>query len=1020
MATATADVDYSSTIIDTSRPIVVTINADQTSTETCIPYDQLGIVADNMDEMDEESFFWHVVAINAVSLNGFDDYTTATASPHIVPMVEPIEVVIRDGTSGAELTNVSISGATVAENAGTATVSLRLSQNAAADTTFRVNTADGTGTGGTAAMAPSDYTALSNFDVTVPAGTDRATFTIAINDDTISEGTESFTVSIDAATVPAGYSIANGTATVSIMANDQNTLMVSDATVVEGDGTRTSGVSCIGCATARIRLQLSNTLAADLVVTVSSIDGGTATAGVDYTAIAATPFTIAAGQTSAEASITIYFDEVVEGNETFRVRVMVPLDSGIMVQASGPGTAASNDGDATVTIIDDDVATLGFVSTAATVTENAPTDQEHLSLLLSAMLPTPLEVSLVVSVAGAGNLASDGIDFTAGTYMVTIPAMTLELAFGLTGDNRPNRMLPSIILDDQIYEQQGVGDVELFTVTILAPSTSLVSLGDSSAAVSITDDDRRIEVNVATDMAGSNLLPNTGVTLSAGGSDQSLFLVADRGIAGVVFGPVNITAADSSLFTITVGATINYSGTPASDDMPFRLQHQFTLLPRAENDNIVQAAMTTVNVALQTAPGDRTLMNIDFSQFQTVLPSTTALCGAAFRSLSRCVVRAIPVMVADDDVAVLSLADVAVTRGSDSTAVVRFSLTKPLASPMVVTFSTANGSATDGSDYTALNSSLVTIAAGATTADVSIPILNDSSNVGAETFTVRYTAIRPAGFSPASITDTAGTVTLAPPTGTATVTINNRITLTVGDVSVSADAGSVVVPFSLDTPLPAGLRVLTDRNTAGRDPNRAMSGQDYNGINTRAAPTILAGETVPVQQINMARITILNDGVSSGSERLVLLYSVIVEGDAGGTIFVFPDGSLIDMMVDTNGNRRQYEASITITDPPSTLTTASALSVQRSAGSITLSFALDRALSTELPISVSTADGTATAPEDYTALSSSMISITGGSASATAITLEIDIKDDGSADGDETFTVSYAATVPAGRVVMNP
>jgi chitinase len=62
------------------------------------------------------------------------------------------------------------------------------------------------------------------------------------------------------------------------------------------------------------------------------------------------------------------------------------------------------------------------------------------------------------------------------------------------------------------------------------------------------------------------------------------------------------------------------------------------------------------------------------------------------------------------------------------------------AAPATVRISTGNGTATAGSDYTALVNRLVTFPAGVVAVDVSVDIFNDAAVEGDETFAVALSA----------------------------------------------------------------------------------------------------------------------------------------------------------------------------------------------------------------------------------------------------------------------------------------
>ena len=117
--------------------------------------------------------------------------------------------------------------------------------------------------------------------------------------------------------------------------------------------------------------------------------------------------------------------------------------------------------------------------------------------------------------------------------------------------------------------------------------------------------------------------------------------------------------------------------------------------------------------------------------------------------------------IVDDDTAqpvvpTLAIGDASITEGDSGTAQLSFTVTLSQAAtgPVTVNYSTANGTATAGSDYTA-RSGTVTFAAGETTKTVTVPITGDGAVEGNETFTISL-----AGASGATIADGAATGTI--------------------------------------------------------------------------------------------------------------------------------------------------------------------------------------------------------------------------------------------------------------------
>ncbi len=103
----------------------------------------------------------------------------------------------------------------------------------------------------------------------------------------------------------------------------------------------------------------------------------------------------------------------------------------------------------------------------------------------------------------------------------------------------------------------------------------------------------------------------------------------------------------------------------------------------------------------------------------------------------------------DDDATnslVVSVGDATIVEGNSGTANAVFTVTlsAPSGTTTPITYETANGSATSGTDYTAKQGT-VSIAAGGVTAKISVPVKGDTSVEASETFAVRVTGTATSG-----------------------------------------------------------------------------------------------------------------------------------------------------------------------------------------------------------------------------------------------------------------------------------
>jgi hypothetical protein len=344
-------------------------------------------------------------------------------------------VFITDNDSGGTVT-IAATDANAAEkplDTGTFTVTRSGSSTTALVVSYSVA---GTATAGT------DYTALSG-TVTIAANATSATITVTPIDDTIAEGNETVIVTLTSGT---GYTVGSpGSATVTI-ADDEApsptvTITASDPSAAEPSDPGTFTVT----------RSVSATSALDVSFTL----GGTATEGIDYTALART-VTIPASQTSATITVTPIDDSLVEGPET----VIVTL-------AAGTGYTVGAPSSATVTIADDESGALPTVTIVATDDHAAePNDPGEYTVTRTGNAAAPLTVFYTMS----GD-AINGTDYTTLSGSVVIPAGQTAVTITLS------------VIDDQVHEP-----TETATATLSTNATYIVGT-PSSATIEILDND---------------------------------------------------------------------------------------------------------------------------------------------------------------------------------------------------------------------------------------------------------------------------------------------------------------------------------------------------------------------------------------------------------------------------------------------------------------------------------------------------------------------------------------------------
>ncbi|MCY4298332.1 MAG: hypothetical protein OXC61_03445, partial [Flavobacteriaceae bacterium] len=188
---------------------------------------------------------------------------------------------------------------------------------------------------GDTAIAGTDYAAVADFEIAVPAGTASATGSFSLNpvDDAIDEADETLSVT---GAAPGVASI--GAAAVTITDNDAAPVIsINSPSVDEGNS---------GSASLIFTVSLDNPSGRTVSVSYADTGGGTATSGTDYAAVTAGTLSFEPGVTGQSIAVSVRGDTEEEDDETVQLR----LSSAAGATLSGGGATL----DASGTITDDD------------------------------------------------------------------------------------------------------------------------------------------------------------------------------------------------------------------------------------------------------------------------------------------------------------------------------------------------------------------------------------------------------------------------------------------------------------------------------------------------------------------------------------------------------------------------------------------------------------------------------------------------------------------------------------------
>ena len=258
-------------------------------------------------------------------------------------------------------------------------------------------------------------------------------------------------------------------ATVAIINNDDKPgISIAPTSALEGDS---------GSADMIFTVTLAKAVTEAVTINYATSDG-TAIAGQDYTAVSNGAVTIAAGNTTAEFTVSVTGDETDELDETFNVTISMPepepdLNGG----SSGEPAAAISGGDtaaAAGTILDDDPAVVTVAPKVDTVEEGEPA-----VFVLTRAGMTNGRLAMQVRLRSPGRLRTLDARFEPG-------AVTTEIAVATPNNNLVD--YPSV--RDYTIEVFGDGaplgqDDRSFTPGVPATAT-----------VKVTDDDELINVTV--------------------------------------------------------------------------------------------------------------------------------------------------------------------------------------------------------------------------------------------------------------------------------------------------------------------------------------------------------------------------------------------------------------------------------------------------------------------------------------------------------------------------------------------
>ncbi len=910
-----------------------------------------------------------------------------------------------DATAVAQ-PRISISDVIVGEGDGYVDVVVNLS--APGQNSVSVNYA----TGNLSAAYNSDYV-YTNGTITFATGETSKVIRISLIDDATIENLHSFELNLSS---PVNATLADASGLVSIVDNDSIAatpeLFVRDVVVDEKSGTASFVVMLGG----------PDGQASNSTVTVDyATANGTATAGSDYTATTGT-LTFAAGETVKTVVVDINDDATAEGFERLFLNLS-EANGATILDGQAQGIIGASDATATsqprISVKDIIVGESdGYVDVVVslsspgqnTVTVNYVTANESATynndyIYSSGTLTfAPGETTKVVRVELIDDNTIENLAHFSFNLATPVNA-TIAEATGVvtivdddTVVDTPSLFVRDVVVDEKAGTASFVvmlggpgGQSSNSTVTVgYATANGTATAGTDFVAASGTltfaagESVKTVTVDLVDD-ALAETFETFGLTLSGangatildgqargviGASDSTAVAQPRISVSDIIVGEsdgyvdvvVSLSAPGQNTVTVNY-ATANESATYNSDYV-------------YDSGTLTFAAGETTKVVRIELLDDGVVENLTNFSFNLATPVNATIAEATAM-----------VTIVDDDTVVdtpsLFVRDVVVDEKAGTASFVVM-LGGPGGqssnSAVTVDYTTANGTATAGTDFAGTSGTL-TFAAGETAKTVIVALNDDALAEGFERFHLDIS-----NANGATIMDSRGDAVIGASDRAAVA----QPRITVEDVVVGESDGYIDVVVSLSAP---GQNVVTVNYATG---NESAS---YNGdyVYTNGKLTFAPGETTKV-----IRVELLDEGTAEDLQSFHVNFTSPTNATLGDTRAVI---SIVD--------------DDTVVDTPSIVVRDAVVDEKAGTASFVVMLGGPAGQSSNVPVTVdfATASGTATAGVDFAARSGTLTFASG----ETVKTIVVDLADDTTAEALERINLNLSnavgATITDGRGV---
>ena len=553
------------------------------------------------------------------------------------------------------------------------------------------------------------------------------------------------------------------TARITIVVPTVPSLSVNDASISEGNA---------GTKLLSFTVTLTPAASANVTVTYATANGSATTADSDYDAKTAS-LTYTPGQLSKTVTVTVRGDTKFEPDENFFVNL-----------SNVNANATISDGQGVGTIVNDDTAALPVVSITAT-DANAAEAGPNVGVMRIARSGGNNTLALSIQTTRGGT-ATNITDYAGVSNTISIPAGAAFVNVTFTPvDDAVLEGNETIIVTISTSSNYTVGtpnsatvniadnETEVPTVTIVATDAEASEAGRDAGVMRVSrTGSTASQLGVSTNAAGSTAsngvdfsAVNATVTIPAGAAfvDVTFTPLEDTLVEGpetivrtlnssatYIVGTPNsatVTIADNDVVlpTVTVQATDANAAEQGQATGTFTisrtgpttaaLQVVGTFSGTASNGSDYSAINGTVTIPIGQSSVTRTITPIDDTTDESDETVIYTIQSGEYNIGAQ---NTATVTIADNDTATLPTVTASATDSvagetspNPGSGRVTFARSGPTASPLTVNFS-VGGSATSGSDFTAVGTS-VTIAAGQSSAVVNINPIDDSAIEATET-----------------------------------------------------------------------------------------------------------------------------------------------------------------------------------------------------------------------------------------------------------------------------------------------